>query len=470
MPSRETYRIHNRILPVVLVAMILSLTSRPARAVNPIVSEAYGADPSAHVFNGRMYVYGSHDRNDAKEFDMNDYHVYSSDDMQNWKDEGVALSLKDVPWAEGHFWAPDCNVKDGTYYFYFPTRVPKDGPVKGRPVGVATSRSPAGPFTNAEPIPETEAYTGIDPSVFVDDDGTAYFILAAKGCELVKMTPDMKHLSGPLVPVHGIENFFEGPWMFKREGKYYMTYAAAYPGKGPDGKRLPGQQFDYAIGDKPEGPYKFMGAFTDSRGGNIHGSQVEWNGTWYCFYHDFSTSVGKERHGFKRGIRCDVMRFNADGSIQPLVWTDAGPKQLKWLNPFARCEAACMCQTDIPEGDHAIDTESCSEGGVDVTHIRNGAWIRYAGVDFGRGASSFTARVASANGGGAIELHLDAKEGPLIGRVAVPPSGGVQKWASFSCTVQNVSGVHDLYITFSGKGKNELMNFNWYQFQPASLQ
>jgi arabinoxylan arabinofuranohydrolase len=458
-----------RLLPIVLALAGMLVASRPASGVNPIVTDAYGADPSAHVFNGRMYVYGSHDRNDAKEFDMNDYHVYSSDDMQNWKDEGVDLSLKVVPWAEGHFWAPDCNVKEGTYYFYFPTRVPVGGPLRGRPVGVATSTNPGGPFTDPEPIPETENYSGIDPSVFVDDDGTAYFILAAHGCEIAKMTPDMKRLAGPLVPVVGTDRFFEGPWLFKRDKKYYMTYAASFPGRGPHGKRLPGQQFDYAIADKPVGPYQFMGAFTDSRGGNIHGSQVQWNGVWYCFYHDFSMSVGRLSHGFKRGIRCDVMNFNPDGSIQPLVWTDHGPKQLKWLDPFLRCEAECMCQTDLPEGEHAIASEACSEGGVDVTRIREGAWIRYAGVDFAGGAAAFTARVASNDGRGWIELHLDKRDGPRVGSVSVPDTGGAQKWSSVHCSVCNATGVHDLYITFAGHGGGELMNFDWYEFKSAAL-
>jgi arabinoxylan arabinofuranohydrolase len=136
-------------MTLALSAGWMAVTSGRAFAVNPIITDAYGADPSAHVFSGRLYVYGSHDRNDAREFDMNDYHVYSTDDMQNWQDEGVALSLKDVPWAEGHFWTPDCNVKNDIYYFYFPTRVPKNGRLKGRPVGVTPSRSPAGPFTDA---------------------------------------------------------------------------------------------------------------------------------------------------------------------------------------------------------------------------------------------------------------------------------------------------------------------------------
>ena len=334
-------------------------------------------------------------------------------------------------------------------------------------MGVATGKNPGGPFTDAQPIVETAEYAGIDPAVFMDDDGTAYFILAAHGCEIAKMTPDLKHLVVPLVPVKGTDHFFEGPWMFKREGKYYMSYAASYPGKGPDGKRLPGQQFDYAIADKPEGPYKFMGAFANSVGSNIHGSQVEWNGVWYCFYHDDTPSIGKVKHGFKRGMRCDVINFNVDGSNQPMIWTKEGPKQLKWLNPFVRCEAGCMCQTDLPEGEHAITTEACSEGGVDVTHIRNGAWIRYAGVDFGLGASSFTAQVASQHGGGTIELHLDKQQGPLIGSVAVPVTGGVQKWSALHCPVTGGAGVHDLFITFTGTHEEDLVNFDWYQFGPA---
>ena len=101
------------------VAIALLICFQSARAVNPFVTDNYSADPSAHVFNGRMYVYGSHDRTDASEYDMIDYHVYSTDDMQNWRDEGVTLSLKEVPWAEGHFWAPDCNEKDGPLLLLF---------------------------------------------------------------------------------------------------------------------------------------------------------------------------------------------------------------------------------------------------------------------------------------------------------------------------------------------------------------
>jgi len=133
------------------------------RAANPIITTAFSADPSAHVFGNRLYVYPSHDRTDAQEFDMNDYHVYSTDDMANWQDHGVILSLGQIPWAKGHLWAPDCNYFRGKYYLHFPA---DDNGKYDFKIGVAVSKSPTGPFV-AEQHPIAGA-NGIDPSVFIE--------------------------------------------------------------------------------------------------------------------------------------------------------------------------------------------------------------------------------------------------------------------------------------------------------------
>lgn len=142
---------------------------------NPFIRHMFTADPSAHVFEGKMYVYPSHDRDNPTWFNMRDYHVFSSTDLSNWEDHGVALDVDDVPWAKEYMWAPDCAYKDGWYYFYFPAK-DTTGNFK---IGVATSQSPSGPF-----IPEPEPIPGsfsVDPNVFIDDDGQAYLYFGGAG-------------------------------------------------------------------------------------------------------------------------------------------------------------------------------------------------------------------------------------------------------------------------------------------------
>ena len=449
--------------PLVVAALLLLLASvPPARAVNPFVTTAYGADPSGHVFDGRLYVYGSHDRNDAREFDMDDYHVYSTDDLQNWQDHGVVLSLRDVPWAEGHFWAPDCNVKGGIYYFYFPVRPNPTAGLHGRPIGVATSRSPAGPFTDPTPI---AGPTGIDPSIFIDDDGTPYLIWAGHGPEIARLKPNMKELDGPSTRVLGCNAFFEGPWLFKRDGTYYLTYPALMPhGSGRGGS---GQHYDYATSKTVRGPYAYKGTFTGSRGGgNIHGSQLQFGDQWYCLYHDFSMSEKMAKHGFKRGLRIDLMHFDAAGNILPLEWTTTGPPQLKHLDPYRRCEAECLCQTDVPEGAHPVAVDATGDGGQAIGPLRDGDWVRYAGVDFGPAgtAAGLAARVATPAGGASLLWRLDSTTGPVIATCPVHYTGGWSTWDTARSPVHGAAGVHDLFLTVADVAQGSAVRVDWYQF------
>ncbi len=438
-----------------LLALSAWLLATPAAwAVNPFVSLQYGADPSAHVFDGRLYVYASHDRDDAQEFDMTDHHVYSTDDLQNWQDHGPVLDVKDVPWGHDHLWAPDAAFAGGTYFLCICPR-PRP-PFTGRPIGFATSSSPTGPFA-ARPTP-LAGVDGIDPSVFIDDDRQPYLLWAGKGLQMGRLKPDLSALDGDAPAVKGIAHFFEGPWLFKRAGTYYMTYAGLMKGGSGQGGR--GQWFSYATAEHPMGPYTFRGDFSRTRpgDGNIHGSQVQYQGHWYCFYHDFSPSVGRAKHGFKRGLRVDEMTFHPDGTIADLVWTDAGPKQLKWVDPYQRHEAECLAQCDVPEGPHSLDTAPCP-GGMALAHIGDGGWARYAGIDFAAGAAAFSARVAGPGGG--IELHLDRLDGPLIGTCPVPPS---PDWRTVSAPVHAATGVHDLYLRFTGGPGDDLFRLDWFRF------
>lgn len=311
----------------------------------PLISEIFTADPSAHVFNGKIYIYPSHDieagigQNDnGDHFAMNDYHILSMDDV-NGKvtDHGVGLSVSTIPWAGRQLWAPDAAYKNGTYYLYFPVKDKQDI----FRIGVATSSKPEGPF-KAEPQPIAGSYS-IDPAVFTDDDGTSYMYFggiwggqlqqwkdgkrvndsktdlkkpdeAAISCRVVKMSKDMKSFDGevkdalivdkdgkPLLGKDNNRRFFEGPWMHKYNGKYYFTYSTG------DTHLLA-----YATSDKPTGPFTYGGTFMSPvEGWTTHHSIVEWKGKWYIFYHD--TEISGKTH--LRNIKVTELTHNADGSL-----------------------------------------------------------------------------------------------------------------------------------------------------------
>ena len=452
----------NMVRSVLLVCAILWGAAQAAMAANPIITTAYSADPSAHVFGNRLYVYPSHNRDDAQEFGMTDYHVYSTEDMTNWQDHGVVLSLSQIPWAKAHLWAPDCGYKDGTYYLYFPADA--DGHYHFK-IGGATSQSTAGPFVaEAQPIPGVD---GIDPSIFIDDDGTPYLIWAAGGPMLCHLRPDMKTLAGTPTRLTGCAKFFEGPWLFKRSGLYHLTYPAFLKGGSNDGGN--GQNYDYAVATSIFGPYTYRGTFTRTRAdqpaaGNIHGSQVQWHGHWYCFYHDCSLSQGDPKSGFKRSVRVDEIHFGPNGIILPLKWTDSGPAPLKNLDPYARCQAVTLAQTAGPGRPESVATEACAEGGEDLGSIRDGSWAEYANADFGSGAQKFIARIASPLEGGKIEIHRDSRTTPPVGVCPVPKTGGWQTWQTVSCALTNTAGVHEIFLVFRGRETGGLFNLQWFEF------
>jgi len=461
-PSEQT------VLSTLLIGAMLMI-GQPAASANPISTMAYAADPSAHVFGDRLYVYPSHDRTDAKEFDMTDYHVYSTDDLKNWTDHGSVLDVKDVPWGKSHMWAPDAAFRDGTYYLCFcprPSETSTDGKKIPRPIGMATSKSPTGPFVSApKPIADVG---GIDPSIFIDDDGQAYISWAGtgKGPQIAKLKSDLMELDGEPRQITGLERFFEGPWIFKRQGFYYLTYPAVM--EGGSGRGGNGQWWDYATAKSPMGPYTYRGNFsrTEPGDGNIHGSQVEWNGKWYHIYHDFSQSVGREKHGFKRTIHIDEMTFGPDGSIESLKKTKDGPVKLKNIDPFAVIQAETTSATDLPEGPHAVKTRRTKDGEVVVADIQNGDWLKVSNADFGADAKMFSASVAVPKAGSQIVLHLDKLDGPVIGRCAVPPTGSLDTWINVSCPVTGAKGLHDIFLEFIGPDDADLLNIDFYQFQP----
>jgi hypothetical protein len=295
------------------------------RAISePLVKHIYTADPSAHVFDGKIFIYPSHDMDTGIPFDdlgshfaMEDYHVFSMDNIDSIPvDHGVALHVKDVPWAEKQMWAPDAAYKNGRYYFYFPAKRP-DGICQ---IGVAIGDSPAGPF-----VPEPEAIKNsysIDPAVFQDDDGKFYMYFGgiwggqlqsyrdnkynpdfkeplanekSLGPRVALLSDDMKQFGEsvreinildqnglPILAGDNNKRFFEASWMHKYKGKYYYSYSTGDT-----------HYICYAIGDSPYGPFVYQGVILNPVvGWTTHHSICSIKGKWYLFYHDSSLSKG----------------------------------------------------------------------------------------------------------------------------------------------------------------------------------
>ncbi len=436
-------------------------------AVNPIVQTIYTADPAPVVHDGVCYVYASHDEDKIVRnfFTMKDWRCYSSTDMVNWTDHGKVASLYDFKWAgsgwgggfENGAWAPQAIERDGKWYLYCP--------LQGRGIGVLVADNPFGPFKDplGKPLISND---NIDPTVFIDDDGQAYLYWGNPKCWYVKLNEDMISFDtsigdkGLVVLDMSVEEFGkrnkedkkrpttyeEGPWLYKRNGLYYLFFAG-----GP----LP-EHIGYSTGPTPLGPWTYGGVVMDPQSAfTIHPGVVDYKGKTYLFYHDGGLPGGG---GFHRSVCVDELKFKSDGSVEKLNSTKEGPSQVGHLDPFNRVEAETICWTG------GVETQPCSEGGMNLWDVNDGDFVKVKGVDFGDGATFFEARVASATRGGNIEIRLGSENGTLVGTCAVPATGDWQNWVTTSCAVKELAGVHDLYLVFSG-GEGQLMNINWWKFK-----
>ncbi|MBK3517095.1 family 43 glycosylhydrolase [Carboxylicivirga marina] len=282
---------------------------------NPFVKHLYTADPSAHVFNDRLYVYTSHDEDTATYFNMLDWHVFSSENMKDWTDHGAVMSLDDIAWADKWAWAPDCVERDGKYYFYYPVERTK--------IGVAISNSPTGPFVDQLGKPlidntgqlEHIGIEPIDPSVLIEK-GQAYMYFGCREPKVVKLKKNMMTLKGDVqdLKIKGIENdkehfggfYGEAPWVFKRRDTFYLLYSNGW------GKT---STLVYATSKKPMGPFTFQGEVMDVVSSwTSHGSIVEFKGKWYVFYHNMDLS----NNNYRRSICFDELTFGENGKINKL--------------------------------------------------------------------------------------------------------------------------------------------------------
>jgi len=407
-------------------------------------------------------VYTTHDEDVLIDnfFTMNDWRCYSTTDMANWTDHGCVLSYTDFSWSSGKAWAGQCIERNGKFYFYVPL-AKKNG---GEAIGVAVADSPTGPFKDAlgKPLIDRGGWGEIDPTVFIDDDGQAYLYWGNPDLYYVKLNPDMISYSGGIVKVPLTTSGFgtrskndrpttyeEGPWFYKRNNLYYMVFAA-----GP----IP-EHIGYSTSTSPTGPWTYRGVIMPTQGSSFtnHPGVIDYKGNSYFFYHNGALPGGG---GFHRSVCVEQFQYNPDGTIPKINMTKEGPAQIGTLNPYVRNEAETICWSS------GIETEKCSEGGMNVGFIENGDYIKVKGVNFGSGAVSFEARVASASNGGNIEIRLDSRTGKLVGTCAVTGTGGWQTWTTKSCSVSGAEGIHDLYFVFKG-GSGYLFNIDWWKFAQA---
>lgn len=444
-----------------IAALFLIANSLPftGYAQNPIIQTKFTADPAPMVYHDTVFLYTGHDEDDAFGFKMQNWLLYTSTDMVNWTDHGVIASLKNFKWVttDNGAWAPQCIRRNNKFYMYCP--VPN-----GLGIGVLVSDSPYGPFKDAigKPLIKNSAHD-IDPTVLIDDDGQAYLYWGNPNLYYVKLNEDMISYSGEIINEPSKpKNYQEGPWVWKREGHYYLAYASTCCPEG----------IGYAMSDSPTGPWVYKGMIMDGdqRSSGNHPGVIDYKGKSYVF--GFNYAIMKQtvsKHYERRSICVEELIYNADGTILKNPFWSKNVKQIGVLNPYNRTEAETMAYSEGLKTDMTTEWEHDSPWNkgkkladrLFVTSIHNGDYLKVQGVEFSRGATSVEVNIASLKGG-KIEIHTDKIDGPIMGTINVTTSGEGDLWKTITTPVKNSKGVHDLFFVF--KGENELFNFDWWKF------
>ncbi len=421
------------------------------RAQNPLVTHMYTADPTARVFNGKLYVYPSSDQvppegRKANDFCMPGYRMFVLEGGATWKDLGPVLDQNEVPWGKKDsfaMWAPDCIEKDGKYYYYYPA-APLDGSAFRR-IGVGVSDKPEGPFnweTNY-----IDGVSGIDPGLFVDDDNKAYLYFGG-GQELfvAPLKENMKEIAAEPVKVeHLPAGYKEGSFLFKRDGKYYFTFAHTFPDEG--------YTIGYAMGDSPLGPFVYQGKIMDNiSSGTNHHSVEKYQDKWILFYHWWDIS------GFNklRSMRADYLEFKQDGTIRKVIPT------LRGIGTPGIGELIQVDRYNEINGCRIAFFENGNERGWYICETEPNSYVRFDRVNF-TGAKKIQARIACGQTFGKFEIRQNNQWGKLIAEFPVHYTGGWNSWETVEAKIDEpVDGVHNLVVLFKPDwGGRKLVNLDW---------
>ncbi len=450
-------------------------------AQNPVIRNQFTADPTARVFNNKVYLYPSHDikppvgqRQDW--FCMEDYHVFSSENLTDWTDHGMIVTQNKVPWVRPNsysMWAPDCVYRNGKYYFYFPSSPNAGG---GFAVGVAIADSPEGPF-----IPEPEpikGINGIDPCVLQASDGNAYIFWGNGRC--AKLKENMKELADDnpkstvkfgnremeMIGVNCLEGLpnrqAEGPFAFEYNGNYYLTYPYV---------RENTEVLGYAMSKSPMGPYEYKGLIMAEHANGCwtnHHSIINYKGQWYLFYHhnDFSPSDDK-----RRSVCIEKLFFNADGTIQEVKPTMRG---VGINNATEKIEIDRYSEASSDVTTQLIDTVNTFRS-YQAALPKKGSWLKYNDVNFD-GITGDSYLIISVKAAGNTEFCVREKSatGKVIAKISLnnivpeetpnaPAGGGMMgrfrrdmrgQWLTQTSALAYVpKGVTDLVITNEGNAE-----------------
>ena len=453
----------------------------------PLFQTKYTADPSPIVVGDTLFLFTSHDASpedipDENEknsagFFMYDWLLWSTTDMVNWTEHGAVASLKEFSWRtrDNGAWAIQTVERNGKYYLY--------APLHGHGIGVLVADSPYGPFKDPLGKPlvwQTEHWDDIDPSVFIDDDGQAYMYWGNPHVYCIKLNEDMISTSGDIFVLNQkdgvmrpvkeegakinlrapwsekatwkVKNYQEGPWFYKRNGKYYLAYATTC---------CP-EALGYSMSDSPMGPWEWKNYImrpTQRDRGN-HPGICDYKGHSYVFGQNYDLMhLDTYIHHERRTVTCAEISYEADGTIPEIpYWLNQKPlKQIEWLNPYKRVEAETMnWGNGLKTAKMGIENTgvikdmpySTGKKNMYVFDINDGEFIRLRGVDFATGARQFAISAAS-TGFVELTLRLDSQDGPVIGTVKIGATGSVDTYKAFATKVKKAEGVHDLYLCFN---------------------
>ena len=423
-------------------------------AQRPIIQTKYTADPAPMVYNDTVFLYTTHDEDDAEGFKMQDWLLYTSTDMVNWTDHGVVASLKSFDWVkrDNGAWAEQVVERNGKFYMYCP--------IHGNGIGVLVSDSPYGPFKDPLGKPlvwQKEHWDDIDPTVFIDEDGQAYMYWGNPNCYYVKLNEDMISYSGDIVKLKETpEHYQEGPWFYKRNGHYYLAFASTCCPEG----------IGYAMSDSPTGPWKTKGYImrpTERTRGN-HPGIMDYKGKSYVFGLNYDLlKLETNTHYERRSVSVAEMHYNEDGTIQEVpYWADTKLEQIGTFNPFRKVEAETMAWG------YGLKTVPNADKSLSVVDVNNGEYICVRGVDFGKNKARRFEVSALPLEGGNLKIRLDAPDGKIVGNVNIPQGNETSKYELYSCEVNAVSGIHDLYLSFEGENNKDLFELD-YHYCPVKV-
>lgn len=464
------------------LSLTLLAATSVASAQNPIAQTCFSTDPAPMVSGDRLYVFTGHDEDNADFFWMNEWRLFSTNDMVNWQDHGCPLTQCDFAWADDRAWAPQCIERNGKFYLYIPVHSKISG---GMAIGVAVSDKVEGPYKDAlgKPLYEDGKWDHIDPTVWIDDDGQAYIAWGNPKYYSAKLSEDMIHITSELkcdteVGLAGgadpstIKRYVEGPWLHKQRtltkdeikkmglskkdlaksawGKFFLIYAS---GGVPEG-------ISYSEGPTAQGPWTYVGEImpqtNETNSFTNHSGIVEYKGHNYFFYH---TGWLPKGGGFARSACVEEFQWQKDGRIPQIKPTREGVAPIATLNPYTTVEAETMANS------MGIKSEwNNKQKRVWVSDIQNGDWMNLREVDFAQNTAknmkAIKVTAASALQGGIIEVRLDSIQGEKIADVKITPTGGWEEWEEFTAPIKVPANKRDLFFVFKGTKGNKLFNFD----------